>query len=156
VLSTTTREADHDDAEALGVDNGAVVFEIVRIRLADREPISLETATFPAARFPGLLDQPLGGSLYSLLQSQYGLTPGEAIERIEVVGASTTVARLLGVRRSTPLVSIERISHDLEGRPFERSHDLFRGDRVRLVVRAQADREASTVVAGSVELAAAR
>ena len=61
------------------------MLEVVRVRLADGEPISLERALFPAERFPGLLDRSLGGSLYELLQAHYGLAPGEAEERIEVV-----------------------------------------------------------------------
>ena len=63
------------------------MLEIVRVRLADGEPISLERALFPAERFPGLLDRSLGGSLYELLETHYGLVPGEAEERIEVVAA---------------------------------------------------------------------
>ena len=104
VLSTTTAEADAETAAALAIPVGAVVFEIVRVRLADGEPISYERARFPAARFPGLLDHPLGGSLYSLLESVYGVLPGESEERIEIVGASATAARVLGVRRSAPIV----------------------------------------------------
>ena len=65
--------------------------------------------------------------------------PGEAEERIEVVSASASAARVLGVRRSAPVVSIARVTVDADGRPFELSHDLFRADRVRIVVRARAD-----------------
>ena len=42
----------------------------------------------PADRFPGLLELPLGGSLYELLDEHFGTRPGEAVERIEVVAAS--------------------------------------------------------------------
>jgi GntR family transcriptional regulator len=152
VLSTTTAEADAETASALAIGVGAVVFEIVRIRLADGEPISYEHARFPAARFPGLLDHPLGGSLYSLLESVYGVLPGESEERIEVVGASATAARVLGVRRSAPIVSIARSTVDSEGRPFELSHDLFRADRVRIVVRARADAGTTGLVASSIQI----
>jgi GntR family transcriptional regulator len=134
VLSTATVEADADAAGALGAD---VVLEVVRVRLADGEPISLERASFPAERFPGLLDRSLSGSLYELFQSEYGLEPGEAEERIEVVGAGATEARLLGVPRDAPLLAVARTAWDADGRPFERSHDLFRADRARIVVRAR-------------------
>jgi GntR family transcriptional regulator len=134
VLSTATLEADAETAAALGVD---LVLEVVRVRLADGEPISLERASFPAERFPGLLDRSLSGSLYELLQSEYGLEPGEAEERIEVVAAGATEARLLGVPRGAPLLTVARTTWDADGRPFERSHDLFRGDRARIVVRAR-------------------
>jgi GntR family transcriptional regulator len=45
---------------------------------------------------------------------------------------------VLGVRRGASLVSIERTTVDAEGRPFEHTHDLFRADRMRIVVRARA------------------
>ena len=136
VLSTATVEADAELVEALGLAAGALVLEVVRVRLADGEPISLERALFPAERFPGLLDRSLGGSLYELLETHYDLTPGEAEERIEVVAAGAAEARLLGVRRGAPLLAVARTAWDASGSAFERSHDLFRADRARIVVRA--------------------
>ncbi len=156
VLSTRTLEANDEISRGLGLAPGAVVFEIVRTRLADDEPISLEHAYLPADRFPGLLDRPLGGLLYPMLQTEYGLIPGEADERIEVVGASENAARVLGVRRSAPLVSVERHTVDIADVPFELSHDLFRADRVRIRVRAQADRSTDGVIGGLIEVARPR
>lgn len=152
VLATATIEADEDTAAALSIRPRALVFEIVRVRLADGDPISLERALFPEERFPGLLDHPLGGSIYELLETTYGLSPGEAEERIEIVGANAREARVLGVRRSAPLVSIVRTAVDSDGQPFERSHDLFRGDRVRIVVRTRADQKSLVTVASVVEV----
>jgi len=106
------------------------------VRLADGEPLSLERALFPAERFPGLLDRSLGGSLYELLQAHYGLAPGEAEEHIEVVAAGAAEARLLELRRGAPLLAVARTAWDADGHPFERSHDLFRADRARMVVRS--------------------
>ena len=137
VLSTATVGADAETATALGVPEGALVLEVVRVRLADEQPISLERARFPADRFPGLLDRSLSGSLYELLESGYGLRPSEAEERVEVVGATAAEARVLEVRAGAPLVSIARTAWSEEGRPFERSNDLFRADRVRIVVRVR-------------------
>jgi GntR family transcriptional regulator len=152
VLSTATVEADAETATALGLSAPAPVLEIVRVRLADGEPISLERALFPAERFPGLLDRALGGSLYELLETNYGLVPGEAEERIEVVAAGAAEARLLGLRRGAPLLAVARTAWDAEGQAFERSHDLFRGDRARIVVRARASPGAATVVGAAVQV----
>lgn len=152
VLSTRTMQSGDDTAAALGLEPGGVVFEIVRTRLADGVPISLEHAYLPARLFPGLLDKPLGGLLYPMLEADYGLIPGEAVERIEVVGASENAARVLGVHRSTPLISVERRTVDIQGVPFELSHDLFRADRLRIVVRAQADRSTEGLLGGKVEV----
>ena len=114
------------------------MLEVVRVRLADGEPISLERALFPAERFPGLLDRSLGGSLYELLQTHYGLAPGEAEERIEVVSPPAPPRRgCSSCAAGAPLLAVARTAWDADGRPFERSHDLFRADRARIVVRAR-------------------
>ena len=54
MISTATIAAPDDVALALGLSPGELIHEIVRVRLADRTPISLERASFPADRFPGL------------------------------------------------------------------------------------------------------
>lgn len=154
VLSTTTVEADAETAVALDLPVGALVLEIVRVRLADGEPISYERARFPAARFPGMLDHGLGGSLYELLQTQFELEPGEAEEQIQIVGAGSAEAKVLEVKRSTPLVAIIRTAWDRDGRPFEHSHDLFRSDRVRIVVRTPAGESTARGVASTIEVVA--
>jgi GntR family transcriptional regulator len=151
VLSTATIEADPETAAELGLPAAALLLEVVRVRLADGEPISLERALFPAERFSGLLDRSLAGSLYELLQSQFGLVPGEAEERIEVVAAGAAEARLLGTARGAPLLAVARTGWDAEGRAFERSHDLFRGDRARIVVRARSAPAAPTLVGAAVQ-----
>ena len=154
VLSTGTIEADRETAAALDLPVGAPVLEVVRVRLADGEPISYERAHLPAVRFPGLLDHGLGGSLYALLQTAYDVEPGEAEERIQIVGAGSAEAKLLEVRRSTPLVAIIRTAWDRQGRPFEHSHDLFRSDRVRIVVRTPAGEQEARGVASTIEVMA--
>jgi GntR family transcriptional regulator len=129
VLSAALAPADRETGAALGLATGEYVIELVRVRLADSSPISLERARLPARFFPGLLDRPLGGSLYELLEEHYRTVPGEATERIEVVTATGTEASVLGVASGSALLSITRTTKDAGGRRFEFSHDLFRADR---------------------------
>lgn len=152
VISTAMIRPDDEAAAALGLGPDKLAHEIVRVRLADGEPISLERATFPVDRFPDLLDRSLSGSLYELFATEYELEPGEAEERIEVLTASPSEARLLGMPGGAPLVAITRTAWDSDGVPFEHSHDLFRGDRVRIVVRAKSAPETTSVVASAVEV----
>ena len=138
IVSTGMVAADEAARAALGLGSGAYVFDVVRIRLADGTPISLEHVRLPADRFPGLLDQPLGGSLYELLEERYGTAPGEAVEHIEVVPAGEDEASILGVEPGAPLLSISRTTQDPDGVAFELSHDLFRADRTTITVRTPA------------------
>lgn len=137
VLSTGTVAADETTAAALALNEGDLVVEVIRVRLADGQPVSLERAYLPAERFPGLLDRSLSGSIYDLLKTNYGLRAGEAEERIEVVSATASDARTLEVRPGAPLVSILRTAWAVGGQPFEHSRDLFRADRVRMIVRVR-------------------
>jgi GntR family transcriptional regulator len=125
-----------------GVEAGARVvsaravdgeLEIVRVRLADGEPFALERSRFPAARFDGLLELDLTGSLYALLAERFDAAPVRAVERIEPVLADADEADALGVEPGTPLMLVDRIAHDADGLVVETARDVFRGDRTRIV-----------------------
>ena len=117
VLRTATIEPDAGHAAALALRPDELVLEVVRVRLADGEPISLERACFPAERFPGLLDRSLAGSLYELLERELraGARRGGGAHR-GGRRAAPTEARLLGVRRGAPLLAIARTAWDRDGR----------------------------------------
>lgn len=150
IISTGMVVADEETTAALALPHGAYVVDVVRIRLADGTPISLEHVRLPAERFPRLLDLPLGGSLYDLLAEHYDTAPGEAEERIEVAEATADEASILSTEPGAPLLSIRRTTRDSEGVVFEYSHDLFRADRTTITVRtpatARTDREPARVV----------
>jgi GntR family transcriptional regulator len=137
VISTRITSPDRTTQKALRVGAGAFVIEIQRVRLADGSPISLELAQFPADAFPGLLEQQLGGSIYEVLESHYGLVTARAEERIEAVNATQAEASLLGIKPKSALLLITRITYDQHDTPCEYSRDLFRGDRTRLAVTVQ-------------------
>jgi GntR family transcriptional regulator len=57
-----------------------------------------------------------------------------------VVAASQDEAVVLDVPAGSPLLAITRTTTDPGGVPFEFSHDLFRGDRIRITVRTPGER----------------
>ncbi|MBL7626971.1 GntR family transcriptional regulator [Frankia nepalensis] len=144
VISAALEPADETVAKALALAVGDPVARVVRLRLADGGPISLENACFPVSRFPGLFNQPLGGSLYELFAEEYGVRPGEALEQIEVVLAGDDEATLLRTTAGAPLLALDRTTYDSAGEPFEFSHDLFRADRIRILVRSTGATVATT------------
>ena len=137
VVSVGVTTAGVDASEALGIGEDDFVVDLVRIRLADGVPISLEHAKFPAELVPGLPERELGGSIYELCDREYGLRPDEAIEHIEVVLASADQASILGIETGAPLLSVTRTTRDSAGLVFEYSHDLFRADRTRISVKVK-------------------
>ena len=143
IVSMSVVAAAQDAATALAIEPGSFVVDLVRIRLADGTPISLERAQLPADRVPGLPERELSGSLYELLEREYGLRPHEAVERIEVVSASREVASILGVRPGDAMLLVTRTTVDADDVPFEFSHDLFVADRTRIVVKSPGARDSA-------------
>jgi GntR family transcriptional regulator len=121
-------------ARSLELEEGKQVYEVSRLRLANGRPVVLESSSFPAERFAGMLDEPLEGSLYELLAQRYDARPCRAVEKLEPIRAETNAAQMLGVIRGAPLLLVERVAFDAAGRPVEFARDLFRGDRTRMIV----------------------
>ncbi|MGH3178555.1 MAG: GntR family transcriptional regulator, partial [Streptosporangiaceae bacterium] len=112
VLSARLAEPSDLAAQALRTRPGELVVDLVRIRLADGSPFSLENARLPAKRFPGLLELPLGGSVYELIEDHFGVRPAKATERIEVILAAHDEAMILDIEPGAPLLAISRTVTD--------------------------------------------
>ena len=134
VLAATARPAGTAAAAALQLGEGDPVYEVRRVRLADGNPIAMEHSLFPAALCPGMLECRLDGSLYELLEVEYGLRPHRARESLEPVTAGVREAEALEIAEGAPLMLVERTAYAQAGQPVEFARDLFRGDRTRLVI----------------------
>src|SRR5712691_612485 len=136
VLSAREGPAGRRTAEALGLEPGEDVSEVVRVRLSEGAPIALERSLFSVARFPGLIAHDLDGSLYELLADRYGAEPVRAVERIEPVVAGRDETEALGCKPGAPLLLVERTAFDSEDVAVEFARDVFRGDRTRMVLES--------------------
>lgn len=136
VMRAQTVAASRAVAKALELSAGSSVHEVVRVRSANRQPLALERSFFPAEHFPDLLEHRLGDSLYTLLAKRYDQEPHTAVEYLEPVSAAQDEADALGVEPGTPLMLIERTAHSVAGLAVEYAQDLFRADRVRIMVRS--------------------
>lgn len=141
-LELTGLAALSDQLRALGRTAGARVlsarrvagdFELVRLRLADGQPVALERMLLPASIFPHLLEQPLDGSIYELMRERYAVGPARVTERVEPSFADADDAAVLEIAPGAPVFSVERTALDAEGRVIELSRDVFPGNRVRVV-----------------------
>lgn len=118
---------------ALGAEDKA--FECVRVRLADGEPMALETTTLPVSLCPGLSRQDLEDrSLYHLLIERWGIRLDNAIQSIEPACASSYEASLLHIAPGTPLLLIHRITYNQNGSAIEHVKSLYRGDRYKFSI----------------------
>ncbi|MFC0625901.1 GntR family transcriptional regulator [Kribbella deserti] len=118
-------------AASLGIAEDDAVYRLERVLLADGQPIGLETTYLAVERFPTLREvlRPTG-SLYRCLTDDLGVRFGEGEEVVETVIATPREAELLKATQSLPMLLLNRISRDTDGRTIETVRSLFRGDRV--------------------------
>jgi GntR family transcriptional regulator len=117
-------------AQALQLTAGEGILVLRRLRLANGRPMALETVHLPEHRLPGFLEENLeDGSLYHLLRKKYGIRPARALQQWQAVPCPPGDAKLLEVKKESPVLQIQRTTFDSEGRPFEYLESFFRGDR---------------------------
>lgn len=132
VLSAEQVPAGRRVGQVLGRGETAPVFRLERLRLADGQPMAVETAYVPVELCPDMLSRHFEHqSLYKILREQYGIGLVQATQRLEAVAADAYEADLLGVHVGTPLLMLERISRNEAGEPVEFVRSLYRGDRYR-------------------------
>ena len=105
------------------------VLVLRRVREADGLPVALETAVFPAARVPPLLEADLEAeSLFETL-ADAGLVPTAGHAVIAAEAASAEDARLLGVRKGSPLLVERRLISDQDDAPLELTESRYVPER---------------------------
>jgi GntR family transcriptional regulator len=118
-------------ARSLGLPEGAPVVKLERLRRINDEPLVLAITYLPVALAGGLLELDLNGavSLYEVLARRFDLPIVGARRRVEATVAGVREARLLTVRRGSPLLVLRSVSHTTRQRPIEYFAALHRGDR---------------------------
>jgi GntR family transcriptional regulator len=141
VIESLQTTADEGVADALQIPVGEAVFKLKRLRLADAEPMGIQTAYVPAALAPGFLDEDFEtASLYNVLENRYGLVPAKAREIYSAVPAESEPAALLKVAAGSPVLSVERITFLASGKPLEFVQSLMRSDRYSISLELVASR----------------
>lgn len=130
VLSREIIPATIDFTEELKVTVGEELARIVRLRLADGEPMSVEYSYLVNRFCPGVLEQDYANSsLRQMLESQFNIRLVYARQKIRAVPASEDLAELLNIEPNSPLLHIERVSYSDQDLPIEYLEINLRGDR---------------------------
>lgn len=130
LVGDTTEYATVDLASRLEIAEGDPVLVIRRLRLADDEPIALETLHVPADRVPGLVGADLAaGSYYAVLRERYGRRVASGRQSVAPVVVEADDAGLLGIAPGTAAFRFLRISRDHQGEVVELVDALYRADR---------------------------
>lgn len=126
VISAQMIPVDDQVREVLALPASEAV-EIIRLRLADGDPVMLETNRF-SPKYADLLRADLTGSLYNILSKQ-GIEAASGTHEISLCYANAAQARLLAVDVGAALLQLNQVIYDQDGTPLHTSHQVIRGDR---------------------------
>ena len=130
--------ADAVVADRLGLEASVPLFRLERLRLADGEPLALDTVWLPAEIAAPLLEADFTHTaLYDELAARTGVRLESGREHIRAVVPTRAQQRLLEIPPVTAALAIDRLGH-ARGRPVEWRHTLIRGDRFSLLAEFSA------------------
>lgn len=115
-------------AERLGVRLGTDVLYLERLRSARDEPLAVMRNWLPIDLAETLTVERLEArGLYELMRGT-GVHLRIATQRIGARGATAPEARLLGVRKGAPLLTMERVTYDGSGAAVELGSHAYRAE----------------------------
>ncbi len=130
-------------AQRLQLPEGGKVTEIKRVRLINREPVSLEITYLPQALGEKMEKADLvTRDIFLIIENDCGIPLGHADLAIDAVLAESELTRALKVEEGSPIMRIERLTHDADGTPLDFEYLYYRGDAFQYRLRIDRQRGA--------------
>jgi DNA-binding GntR family transcriptional regulator len=133
VLANREEPATDEVAVELGLEPGAPVLFLERLRLSDDQPLAVLRNWLPVGLLEATDADIEDEGLYRLLRSQ-GTHMQVARQRIGARRATTREARLLGEGRGAPLLTMQRTTYDDSGRAVELGDHVYRPESYRFEI----------------------
>ena len=138
LLSASVEPATRDLAKRLGLKTGAPLLRIDALRTADRIPICVGTKWMSADRFPG------GAKIYEKLRSTTKLVAHFGVRdyrrdwtKITAAIAEAGDAARLDLALGRPVLVVDSLDVEPDGRPLLTSRSRFAAERVQFVIENQ-------------------
>lgn len=144
VIAAGRALADRTVAARLGLEEGAAVTHIERVRLVDGMPVSLDRTWLPIDLGDRLVQGDLAGrDIFVMIERDLATPLGHADLGLHAMQAPPLIARRLGVEPGSALLRVERLTHDRHGRPID--HEILYCRTDRLQWRLRIDRHAGAL-----------
>ena len=135
VIDFNQTNCSEDIADKMNCLSGKEIYEFTRLRLADEEPMMIETTYLPQDRFPGIEKKDLEEKpMYTIFTEQYDVSFSGAEEIFRPVLVYETEAEYLDVESKSPGMGLERITYEGE-RVIEYTVSVARGDKFEFRVK---------------------
>ncbi len=125
------------DRAFFGLPGDETIYEVERVRYADKTPVALELAHIPEYLCPNLDRFNLGAqSIYQILEENYGLALAYCTEKISAALPTRRQRELLRVSGPASVLVVNRQTYTDKDTPAELAVTSYRGDFYTAVVRS--------------------
>jgi len=134
VISVAVISPSHKVMSNLILNKEKEVVKIHRLRLANGEPMAIQTSYFPYKLCPGIEKQDITQSLTIILRDRYNLHLVKAIQSLYASLANNYDSKMLRISKGAPVLIAERTSYLSNNQPVEFLKSVYRGDRYKFLL----------------------
>ncbi len=130
-MKIDVRKAPADIRELLELPESAKVIVILRIKLANNEPVLIERSYLSYDEFKEIVDMDLEGSLYHLLVEKFDINLHHSTQIFSSEMTTRKDMDLLGLEEPISCIKLESVTYDPNNIPIEVLHSVYRGDKYK-------------------------
>ncbi|WNO74672.1 MULTISPECIES: GntR family transcriptional regulator [unclassified Streptomyces] len=140
ILTRVRRPATPTEASRLSVPTGSAILHVLRLRLLDGEPAMLERTAYAPWVAPAVEELPEDcSSIMNSIAGTHDIVAHYGEHLIDAVSAGSVDARMLRVRRGSPLLRQRHVSSTATGRAIEWTDDRYVAGSVTFSVSNSSD-----------------
>ncbi|EOR28173.1 GntR family transcriptional regulator [Clostridium sartagoforme AAU1] len=121
--------ADYNISTKLNINENSPIYEIIRLRLINNEPVVIENTYLDATLITGLNKDILKKSIYDFIENDLDLKISSANKVIRADKSTDIDKRYLNLCANDPILEVEQIAYLNNGRAFEYSISRHRYDK---------------------------
>ncbi|POP45966.1 GntR family transcriptional regulator [Superficieibacter electus] len=119
---------------SLLINADAPVYDFIRLRLLNDEPMSLDATIMPVNLVPGLSRSHLEGSVFQYLQQTLGLKMMGSYRVVRALKPDVLDMQYLNCQETDPVMEVEQVIYLEDGTPLEYAHCHYRYDHSGIVI----------------------
>ena len=123
----------------LGLERGAKIVRLKRLRMANDVPMMYETRYIRTDLCPGIEMEELDSSLWKVFEVRYSLKPNRHSQNMNITIVSGRSANLLTLKEGAHVFLIKGVTYVQNNHPIECEESLYRTDKYELAFEAIID-----------------
>ena len=134
VVHFELRFPNEKEQASLMINADAPIYDFIRLRLLNGEPMSLDSTVMPMNLVPGLTKNHLEGSVFQYVQETLGLKIMGSYRVVRALKPSALDREHLVCEETDPVLEVEQVIYLEDGTPLEYAHCHYRYDHGGIVI----------------------